>query len=114
MFNNNKKEDKMSEEKDQNIWLVIERYNYSNQTPAHSVKKTAYGLKEAIEFKVALEKLNEQTNVSYFLASDVDTVLNKVVTSHNKSVANGSYYEKHPEVKKPEQKKDEVVDDITF
>ena len=95
MFNNQTKEDKMSEVKDKkDIWLVIEKYVYSNSTPSHSVKKTATSVEEAIEFKVALEKLNEQTDVSYFLASDIDTVLANVAEHHNKSVENGTYYKK--------------------
>ena len=77
----------MSEVKDKkDIWLVIEKYVYSNSTPSHSVKKTATSVEEAIGFKLALEKLNEQKDVSYFLASDVDTVMNNVITAHNQSV----------------------------
>jgi len=87
MFNNQTKEDKMSEVKDKkDIWLVIEKYVYSNSTPSHTVRKTATSVEEAIGFKLALEKLNEQTDVSYFLASDVDTVMNNVITAHNQSV----------------------------
>ena len=88
MFNNQTKEDKMSEEKNDNktFWLVIEKYVYSNSTPSHSVKKTATSVEEAIGFKLALEKLNEQKDVSYFLASDVDTVMNNVISAHNQSV----------------------------
>jgi len=98
MFNNKKKEDKMSEEK--TFWLVIEKYVYSNTTPSHSVKKTASSLEEAVEFKTALEKLNEQKDVSYFLASDIDTVLSSAIKHHNQSIKDGSYYAKHPEIKK--------------
>ena len=88
MFNNQMKEDKMSEQKseEKGIWLVIEKYVYSNTTPSHSVKKTASSLEEAIEFQVALEKLNEQKDVSYFLASDIDTVLASAILHHNKAV----------------------------
>jgi len=88
MFNNQTKEDKMSEEKNDNktFWLVIEKYVYSNSTPSHSVKKTARSLREAMEFMVALEKLNEQRDVSYFLASDIDTVLSSAILHHNKAV----------------------------
>ena len=68
------------------IWLVIEKYVYTNTTPSHSVKKTATSVEEAIGFKLALEKLNEQKDVSYFLASDVDTVMNNVISAHNQSV----------------------------
>jgi len=77
----------MSEVKDKkDIWLVIEKYVYSNSTPSHTVRKTATSVEEAIGFKLALEKLNEQKDVSYFLASDVDTVMNNVITAHNQSV----------------------------
>ena len=87
MFNNKKKEVKMSEENDnKEIWLVIEKYVYTNSTPSHSVKKTARGLTEAMEYKIALEKLNEQKDVSYFLASDIDTVLSNAVKYHNQAV----------------------------
>jgi len=78
----------MSEEKKdkKDIWLVIEKYVYTNSSATHSVKKTAYSIDEAIGFKLALEKLNEQKDVSYFLASDIDTVMNGVISSHNQSV----------------------------
>ena len=112
MFNKKMKGNKMSEQ--QTVWLVIEKYVYSNSRSSHSVKKTAYSVEEAIGFKLALEKLNDQKDVSYFLASDVDTVMNTVTSAHNKSVQNGTYYDEHPEIKKPEDKKDGVVDDITF
>ena len=98
MFNNQMKEDKMSEEK--GIWLVIEKYVYTNTSSSHSVKKQATTLEEAIEYKCALEKLNEQKDCSYFLASDIDTVLSSAVKHHNQSIKDGSYYEKHPEIKK--------------
>ena len=87
------------------VWLVIEKYVYTNSRATHSVKKTAYSVEEALEFKNALEKLNDQKDVTYFLASDVDTVLENVAKSHNKSVENGSYYENHPEIEKPEEVK---------
>ena len=83
----------MSEEK--TFWLVIEKYVYSNTTPSHSVKKTARSLREAMEFMVALEKLNEQKDVSYFLASDIHTVLANVAEHHNKAVKNGTYDNKN-------------------
>ena len=73
------------------FWLVIEKYVYAHTTPSHTVKKTARSLEEAIEFKVALEKLNEQEDVSYFLASDISSVLGSVAKHHNKSVENGTY-----------------------
>ena len=98
MFNNQTKEDKMSEQK--SIWLVIEKYVYTNSSSSHSVKKQANTLEEAIEYKCALEKLNEQQDCSYFLASDIDTVLSNTIKHHNQSIKDGSYYAKHPEIKK--------------
>jgi len=100
MFNNQTKEDKMSEQK--NVWLVIEKYVYSNSSSSHSVKKQANTLEEAIEYKCALEKLNDKKDCSYFLASDIDTVLSHAVKHHNKAVEDGSYY-------KAEEKKSEVA-----
>ena len=37
-------------------------------------------------FKVHLDALNDSKNKSYFLASDIDTVLNNVIYHHNKGV----------------------------
>ena len=76
----------MENKENKTFWLVIEKYVYSNSTPSHSVKKTARSLREAMEFMVALEKLNEQKDVSYFLASDIDTVLSSAILHHNKAV----------------------------
>ena len=84
MFNNQTKEYRMSEQKC--VWLVIEKYVYTNSSSTHSVKKQANSLREAMEFMVALEKLNEQQDVSYFLASDIDTVISSAVLHHNKAV----------------------------
>jgi len=95
-------------------WLVIEKTNYGENNNSFTVAKNHVELEQAMTYKVYLEKLNDRPNRTYFLASDVDTVMDTVVTAHNKSVSNGSYYEKHPEVKKPDDKKDEVVDEIPF
>jgi len=80
----------MENKEKKTFWLVIEKYTYAHTTPSHTVKKTARSLEEAIEFKVALEKLNEQEDCSYFLASDIDTVLASAVKHHNKAVENKS------------------------
>ena len=96
------------------VWLVIEKNTYGEDSQSFSVIKHHTSIEEAMRYKVCLEKLNDRKNQTYFLASDSDTIMNTVVSNHNKSVVNGSYYEKHPEIKKPEDKKDEVVDDITF
>jgi len=83
------------------VWLVIEK-NIYGENQSFSVIKNADTIESAMKFKVHLEALNDRKNQTYFLASDVDTVMDKVVSAHNKSVSNGTYYEKHPEVKKPE------------
>ena len=98
----------------QKVWLVIEKNVYGS-TQTFSVIKNHVDIDEAMKYKVYLEALNDRDGQTYFLASDVDTVMNKVVTSHNKSVANGSYYERHPEIKKPDdQKENEVNNEQPF
>ena len=83
------------------VWLVIEKNTYGD-SQSFSVIKHHTSIEEAMRYKVCLEKLNDRKNQTYFLASDVDTVLGNVAKSHNKSVENGSYYEKHPEIERPD------------
>ena len=85
------------------VWLVIEKNVYGENSQSFSVVKSHKNIDEAMKYKLCLEKLNDRKNQSYFLASDVDTVLENVARSHNKSVENGSYYKNHPEVKLPEE-----------
>ena len=85
------------------VWLVIEKNVYGD-TQSFSVVKNHKNIDEAMKYKLCLEKLNDRKGQSYFLASDVDNVLENVAYHHNKSVENGSYYENHPEVKRPEEK----------
>ena len=82
------------------VWLVIEK-NVYGESQSFTVSKHNASLDEAIKYKLALEKLNDKKNQSYFLASDVDTVLGNVAEQHNKSVQNGTYYDMHPEIKRP-------------
>jgi len=82
------------------VWLVIEKNVYGD-SQSFSVIKSHKNIDEAMQYKLCLEKLNDREKQSYFLASDVDTVLENVAHHHNKSVENGSYYEKHPEIKRP-------------
>ena len=89
------------------VWLVIEKNTYGENNHSYSVVKNADTIEQAMTFKMYLEKLNDSKNQTYFLASDVDTVMSNVAYHHNKSVSNGTYYDKHPEVKKPEVKKPE-------
>ena len=84
------------------VWLVIEKNNYGENNNSYSVIKNADTVEGAMKFKVHLEALNDRKNQTYFLASDVDTVLGNVAKHHNKSVENGTYYEKHPEINKPD------------
>jgi phage protein D len=83
------------------IWLVIEKTNYGTSGDSFSITKTASTIEKAVSYKVHLDALNDSKNKSYFIASDISTVLSSVAKHHNKSVEDGSYYEKHPEVKKP-------------
>ena len=84
------------------VWLVIEKNNYGENNNSYSVIKNADTVEGAMKFKVHLEALNDRKNQTYFLASDVDTVLENVAYHHNKSVENGSYYENHPEIERPD------------
>jgi len=69
----------------QKVWLVIEKNVYGD-TQTFSVIKHHVSIEEAVKYKVYLEALNDRKNQTYFLASDTDTVMNKVITAHNKSV----------------------------
>ena len=84
------------------VWLVIEK-NVYGESQSFSVVKNHKNIDEAMRYKLCLEKLSDRDNQSYFLASDVDTVLENVAHHHNKAVENGSYYKNHPEVKLPEE-----------
>jgi len=77
MFNKKKKE----------VWLIIERHDYSNVSSSYRVAKVAYSLDDAVAFKVSLEQLNESSNESYFIATDSDTTMNTVISLHNQKVA---------------------------
>tara|TARA_Y100001951_G_scaffold11699_1_gene7523 strand:+ start:169 stop:471 length:303 start_codon:yes stop_codon:yes gene_type:complete len=85
------------------VWLVIEKNVYGENSQSFTVIKSHKNIDEAMQYKLCLEKLNDREKQSYFLASDVDTVLENVAKHHNKSVENGTYYEKHPEIKLPEE-----------
>ena len=91
----------METKENNKVWLVIEK-NVYGENQSFSVIKNADTVEGAMKFKVHLEALNDRKNQTYFLASDTDTVMDKVVSAHNKSVSNGTYYEKHPEINKPD------------
>ena len=87
MFNN-KGESKMFNKEKKEVWLIIERHDYSNVSSSYRVAKVAYSLDDAVGFRVSLEQLNESSNESYFIATDASTTMNKVITLHNEKVAN--------------------------
>ena len=106
MFNNKGESKMFNKKKDEekNVWLVIEKCSYSNaENESFSVAKKAYSLQDAVAFKFALDKLNDRNNQSYFVATEIESGFNEVVKLHNKSVEDGSYYERHPEVKRPDK-----------
>ena len=67
-------------------WLVIERTNFGENNDSFSISKIADTVEQATTFKVHLDALNESKNKSYFVASDISSVVDKVVYHHNKSV----------------------------
>jgi len=73
------------------VWLVIEK-NIYGESCSFSVIKFHQTIEEAMRYKLCLEKLNDRKNQSYFLASDVDTVLDNVAKHHNKAVEDGTYH----------------------
>ena len=68
------------------IWLVIEKSTYGNSGSSYSITKTAETIEKAVSYKTHLDALNESENKCYFIASDIETVMNKVIYHHNKSV----------------------------
>jgi len=78
MFNKKKKE----------VWLIIERHDYSNVSSSYRVAKVAYSLDDAVAFKTSLEQLNESSNESFFIATDANNAMDKVISLHNQKVAN--------------------------
>ena len=68
------------------IWLVIEKNNYGGTSNGYNISKVADTVEQATTFKVHLDALNDSKNKSYFIASDISTIIDKVVYHHNKSV----------------------------
>ena len=68
------------------IWLVIERTNYGDNNNSFSISKIADTIEQATKFQIHLDALNDRTNRTYFIASDIGTVMNRVISLHNKSV----------------------------
>ena len=68
------------------IWLVIEKSMYGENNHAYRIEKTADTIEQATTYKVHLDALNESKNKAYFIASDVSTIIDKVVYHHNKAL----------------------------
>jgi len=96
------------------IWLVIEKTNYGTSGDSFSITKTASTIEKAVGYKVHLDALNDSKNKSYFIASDISTVLGSIAKHHNKSVEDGSYYEKHTQVKKPSEEEITITEEMPF
>ena len=75
-------------EQKKEVWLIIERHDYSNVSSSFRVAKSANSLDEAIAFKVSLDQLNESSHESFFIATEASTTMNKVISLHNEKVVN--------------------------
>ena len=49
-----------------------------------SISKIADTVEQATTYKLHLDALNDSKNKSYFIASDISTIIDKVVYHHNK------------------------------
>ena len=67
-------------------WLVIEKTSYGENNDSFRITKTADTVEQATKFKIHLDALNDSKNKTYFIASDVDTVMERVISLHNKKV----------------------------
>ena len=68
------------------IWLVIEKNTYGENSHGYTISKTADTIEQATTYKVHLDALNDSKNKAYFIASDTETVMDRVISLHNKSV----------------------------
>ena len=68
------------------IWLVIEKNTYGENSHSYSISKTADTVEQATKFKIHLDALNDRKNRTYFIASDTETVMERVISLHNKKV----------------------------
>ncbi len=67
-------------------WLVIEKTSYGTSGDTFAISKIADTVEQATTYKLHLDALNDSKNKAYFLASDISTIIDKVVYHHNKSV----------------------------
>ena len=87
MFNNERINQMFKKKEERSVWLVIKKTTYST-FESHSVAKQAYSLDEAVAFKVSLDQLSDDERETYFIATDVNNAMDKVITLHNQKVAN--------------------------
>ncbi len=73
----------------------MEKITYGENSFNFSISKIADTPEQAMKFKVLLEELNDRKDKTFFIASDSETIMNRVITQHNESVSNGTYYKKH-------------------
>tara|TARA_R100000329_G_scaffold130081_1_gene109154 strand:- start:192 stop:536 length:345 start_codon:yes stop_codon:yes gene_type:complete len=114
MFNLNNTGGKMTTPKKK--WLVVEVITFSETSESRTLSKVADTFDQALKLKVCLEELakDERTDKHYYIASDSETILNKVIGEHNESVENGTYYEKNPDIKKPEPIENGSAEEMPF
>ena len=67
-------------------WLVIEKTTYGEDNHSYSISKVADSVEQATKFQIHLDALNDRDNRVYFLASDITSVMDRVIHHHNKSV----------------------------
>ena len=67
-------------------WFVIEKTSYGTSGDNFAISKVADTVEQATTFKIHLDALNESKNKSYFVASDISTVIDKGVYHHIKAV----------------------------
>ena len=87
MFNNERINQMFKKKEERSVWLVIKKTTYST-FESHSVAKQAYLLDEAVAFKVSLDQLSDDERETYFIATDVNNAIDKVISLHNQKVAN--------------------------
>ena len=68
------------------VWIVIEKNNYGENNNSYSVIKDADTIEQATTYKVHLDALNDRKNRTYFIVSDTETVMERVISLHNKKV----------------------------
>ena len=80
-------------------WLVVEVITFSETSESRTLSKVADTFDQALKLKVCLEELakDERTDKHYYIASDSETILNKVIgTPNSQSSAPLARYDVEP------------------